>query len=125
MKELVLYRCAICGNLICMLEDSGVTPECCGMEMTPIIANIEDADAEKHVPVTRREGVNVQILVGGLPHPMTPQHHISLIILLTNKGFYMRRLKPSDTAEALFNIRLDEDVISVYAWCNIHGLWKN
>ena len=45
-------------------------------------------------------------------------------ILLTNKGFYMRRLNPSDTAEALFNIRLDEDVISVYAWCNLHGLWK-
>lgn len=125
MKELVMYRCNICGNLICMIEDSGVVPECCGEEMTRITANTEDASAEKHVPVMRREGVNVQILVGGLPHPMTPQHHISMIFLLTNKGVYMHRLTPDDAAEAIFNIRLDEDVISVYAWCNVHGLWKS
>lgn len=124
MGELVLYRCSICGNLICMIEDSGVVPECCGEEMLRITANTEDADAEKHVPVVMRKGVNVQILVGGLPHPMTPKHHISFILLLTSGGVYMRRLTPTDAAEAVFNIRLDEDVISVYAWCNIHGLWK-
>lgn len=124
MNELILYSCPICGNLICMIEDSGVVPVCCGSEMTRIIANTVDADAEKHVPVMRREGVNVQILVGGLPHPMTPAHHISRIILLTNRGVYLRRLNPGDPAGTIFNIRIDEDVISVYAWCNLHGLWK-
>lgn len=47
MNELILYRCEICGNLICMIEDSGVVPECCGTEMTRITANTEDASAEK------------------------------------------------------------------------------
>ena len=125
MKELVMYRCEVCGNLICMIEDSGIVPECCGSEMTRIVANVEDASAEKHVPVVQRNGLNVQILVGGLPHPMTPAHHISCIILLTTRGVYMRRLKNDDAAEAIFNIRVDEDVISVYAWCNLHGLWKS
>lgn len=125
MKELTLYRCQICGNLICMLEDSGAVPECCGTEMTRITANTEDAAVEKHVPVTRREGVNVQAFVGELPHPMTPQHHISMIFLLTSGGVYMRRLDPGDTAEAIFSIRPDEEVISVYARCNLHGLWKS
>ena len=123
--KLVLYRCNICGNLICMIEDSGVVPECCGVEMERIEANTVDAVQEKHVPVVRRKGVDVEIMVGGFPHPMTEQHHISWILLLTTKGVYMRRLKPDDAAEAIFNIRVDEDVISVYAWCNLHGLWRN
>lgn len=125
MKELTLYRCAICGNLICMLQDSGVVPECCGEAMTRIVANTEDASTEKHVPVTRRDGTRVQTHVGESPHPMTPQHHISMIFLLTNEGLYVRRLNSGGAAEAQFNLCLGEDVRAVYAWCNIHGLWKS
>lgn len=125
MKELVMYRCEICGNLICMIEDSGVVPECCGMEMRMITANTEDAAAEKHVPVMRRDGISVQIMVGGAPHPMTEAHHINWILLLTNKGVHFHKLDPSSPPETIFNIRIDEDVICVYAYCNVHGLWKN
>lgn len=124
MKELVLYRCEICGNLICMIEDSGVVPECCGTPMTKITANAEDAAIEKHVPVVRRTGLHIQVTVGGMPHPMTEAHYISWILLLTTHGVYLRKLNRTDMAEAVFNIRVDEDVICVYAYCNLHGLWK-
>lgn len=124
MCELTLYRCEICGNLICMVEDSGVVPVCCGTAMTKIVANSEDAAAEKHVPVLKRNGLHIQVLIGGLPHPMNDSHHISWILLLTSHGIYMRKLNNTDTAEAVFNIRVDEDVICVYAYCNLHGLWK-
>ena len=125
MKELIMYRCEICGNLICMIEDSGVIPECCGTEMTRIIANTVDADKEKHVPVTRREGEAVHVFVGGQPHPMMPQHYISHIFLLTDSGVYTHLLNPGDAAETTFSICADETVLSVYALCNIHGLWKS
>lgn len=125
MKELVMYRCEVCGNLICMIEDSGIVPECCGMEMRQITASTEDAAAEKHVPVMRRDGINVQIMVGGVPHPMTEAHHINWILLLTSKGMHFHKLDPSRPAETTFNVRIDEDVICVYAYCNVHGLWKN
>lgn len=125
MKELIMYRCEICGNLICMIEDSGVVPECCGTEMTRITANTEDAAVEKHVPVIRRNGETIEILVGGQPHPMTPQHYISLIFLLTSGGMYLHSLNPGDTPGTAFSIRPEEDVLSAYAWCNIHGLWKS
>ena len=46
MKELIMYRCEICGNLICMIEDSGVVPECCGAEMTRIVANTDERQPE-------------------------------------------------------------------------------
>lgn len=125
MKELIMYRCEMCGNLICMVENSGVVPVCCGVEMTHVIANTEDASSEKHVPVIRREGTEVRVIVGEQPHPMTVQHHISMIFLLTNKGMHTRCLNADDDAEATFNIDLDENVIAAYAWCNLHGLWKN
>lgn len=124
MNELILYRCPICGNLICMIEDSGIIPECCGEQMLLIQANTEDAAVEKHVPVMRRDGIHIQVMVGGLPHPMSPSHRINWILLLTNHGVYMQKLKEDDEPKTVFNIRIDEDVICVYAYCNLHGLWK-
>ena len=125
MKELVIYRCDICGNLICMMENSGVIPECCGTGMTRISANTEDAAVEKHIPVVSRSGANVRILVGDIPHPMTDSHYITHIIMLTDRGAYVRCLKSGDAPEAKFTIHPEEEVINVYSLCNIHGLWKN
>lgn len=124
MNELIIYRCEACGNLICMIENSGVVPECCGMEMIAITANTEDADTEKHVPVTEWDGAELRVKVGGLPHPMAEQHRIDMIFLLTDKGVHMHRLNPGDDAETVFSVCPDEHPVSVYAWCNIHGLWK-
>ncbi len=28
------YTCEICGNVLKVVDDSGVTPTCCGQEMT-------------------------------------------------------------------------------------------
>lgn len=125
MKELKIYRCDICGNMICMIEDSGVNPECCGTGMTLAVPNTKDGAVEKHVPVVRKDGATVQILVGDKPHPMTDQHYISYIFLLTDSNFYMHRLEPGDAPEATFCIPKGEEVIAAYSWCNIHGLWKN
>lgn len=124
MNELTLYRCGICDNLICMIKDSGVVPKCCGTEMTRVIANTKDASVEKHVPVIQRDGNSVHIYVGEQPHPMTHMHYISLIVLLTGSGLYMRSLTPDCASETVFDIQPEEEVISAYALCNIHGLWK-
>lgn len=123
MKELIFYRCSICGNLICMINDSGVTPTCCGTEMEAVTANTADAAAEKHVPCISRDGNKVMIAVGDLPHPMTQEHFIEWVILQTNRGTYSRRLHPENIPEVCFRIRSTECPVRVYAWCNLHGLW--
>lgn len=123
MKELVLYRCNICGNLICMIEDSGVVPQCCGEEMTRETANQTDASVEKHVPACKRDGLHVQIMIGSSPHPMTENHHIEWILLLTTHGIYVRNVGKNSEAVADFQIRADEAAVAVYAYCNLHGLW--
>lgn len=28
------YKCELCGNVLEIIEDGGVTPECCGQSMT-------------------------------------------------------------------------------------------
>ena len=123
MKELTFYRCNLCGNLICMVNNSGVTPVCCGEEMELVTANTVDAAFEKHVPVIRQEGSEIRLSVGSTPHPMTKAHYIQWLILQTNRGTYTCCLPPESMPEACFTIRPDESPVRAYAWCNLHGLW--
>ena len=104
--------CKTCGNLIEMLIDSGVTPKCCNNEMVELIANTTEAATEKHIPV--RETL----------HPMTEEHFIPWIYLETNKGIRRKNLKPGDEPKCEFKLLKEEKVISAYAYCNLHSLWK-
>ena len=125
MNELTIYMCETCGNLIAMLEDSGVTPMCCGDEMAVPPANKDDGGStEKHVPVMHREGDTVTVNVGVAPHPMTGAHYVAWVALCTCCGIYFRRLEPGEAPEAKFTLQPKEKVTAVYAWCNVHGLWK-
>lgn len=123
MKELIIYKCPICGNMAVMLEHSGVNPVCCGKAMQMLLANKQEASFEKHIPVVTQLGRDVSIIIGEDAHPMTEDHSILWIALLTDRGLYTRMLRKSDLPEARFLINTDEDVSAVYAYCNLHGLW--
>lgn len=125
MKELVIYRCEICGNLIIMVENSGMVPYCCGQSMTHLEANTTDGAIEKHVPIISQRGTDVLVSIGSTSHPMINDHYIMWVILLTNKGAYARKLLPGNNSKVHFSISLDEDITGAYAYCNIHGLWKH
>lgn len=124
MNELIIYRCEICGNTVCMINDSGVVPECCGEPMTEIVAGTVDASREKHVPVMKREGDCVRVKVGSEPHPMERSHYIKTVVLITDKGSYVRNLAPGDDPEVIFCLETGEKPEAVYEYCNLHGLWK-
>lgn len=115
------YRCAICGNLIGMIEASGVTPFCCGQEMNELVPNTTDAAQEKHVPVGVREGNTLTVKVGSAPHPMTQEHHISWIAIAEGDHTQRMRLDPTGVPEAKFVV--GDQPITLYAYCNLHGLW--
>ena len=44
--------------------------------------------------------------------------------MLKDKGIQRKALSPEDKPEAVFAILEDETVEAVYAYCNLHGLWK-
>ena len=107
-----------------MIESSGVTPVCCGDTMTELVPNTTDASQEKHVPVIKVDGNKVTVEVGSAPHPMTPEHHISWVYISTEKGGQRKNLDNTGAPSATFMLSDDDKLISAYAYCNLHGLWK-
>lgn len=122
--EMKFYRCRHCGNVVAYLHRSGVKVVCCGEEMKELIPNTQDGAKEKHVPVYTVKGNKVTVQVGEVAHPMTEEHFIEWIALQTKKGNQRVALKPGDKPEAVFALLEDDEVEAVYAYCNLHGLYK-
>ena len=118
------YVCEKCGNQVDIVKDSGVPMMCCGQKMTELVAGTTDAAVEKHVPVYEVKDGTVYVKVGEVEHPMMENHYIEWISLETNKGTQMKKLSPEQKPEVSFAICKDEVVEEVYAYCNLHGLWK-
>ncbi|MDF2904771.1 MAG: hypothetical protein K0R34_92 [Herbinix sp.] len=117
------YRCKHCGNIVGMIHNSGVPVVCCGEEMEELVANTVDASKEKHVPAVSIVGNTVKVDVGTIPHPMEEKHFIQWIYLQTKNGGQRKGLKPGSEPTAVFALDNDE-VVAVYEYCNLHGLWK-
>ena len=122
MKDLKVYSCPSCGKMEISLKDSECPTICCGQPMQLLTANTTDGAREKHVPVVTREGNTVSVNVGSVDHPMISEHYIEWIALQTEKGFRIVYLEPGQAPKADF--LADEQVKAVYAYCNLHGLWK-
>lgn len=118
------YRCRVCGKIIALVKETGVPTICCGTAMQEIIAGTTDAAAEKHIPIYKQENGKVFVTVGSIEHPMTDEHYIEWISLQTNKGNQRKILTPSDKPAVCFAILEDEIVEAVFAYCNLHSLWK-
>ncbi|MDD3920982.1 MAG: desulfoferrodoxin family protein [Eubacteriales bacterium] len=122
MNETKFYRCKHCGNLVGMIHNSGVPIICCGEPMEELIPGSVDASREKHVPVVKAEQNAVTVEVGSAVHPMTQEHSIQWVYLLTDKGGQRKRLLPGSAPAVTFALA-DEVPAAVYAYCNLHGLW--
>lgn len=118
------YKCEICGNFVEMVKESGAPMTCCGQNMTELIPGTSDGAFEKHVPVYKVEGTVLKVNVGAVNHPMVDVHYIEWVAIETNKGAYRISLKPEEAPKAELTLADGETVVAVYAYCNIHGLWK-
>ncbi len=123
MKKKFL-RCPICGNLVEVINDSNVRVMCCGKPMEELVANTTDGATEKHVPVVEINNELVTITVGETLHPMTEEHYIMWIHVFTNLKEYHFNLNPSDNPQVKFSKDINEEIIEVNAYCNLHGLWS-
>ena len=122
--EQKFYICEHCGKMVALVKESGVPVMCCGQKMTQIIPGTTDAAVEKHVPVYTVENNIVHVKVGEVEHPMTPEHFIEWVSIQTNQGNQRKALKPGDQPEICFALCDGDEVEAVYAYCNLHGLWK-
>lgn len=122
--EMKFYICKTCGNMIAMVKKSGVPVMCCGQKMTELEPGTTDAAVEKHVPVFEIKDNKVFVTVGSVEHPMLDEHFIEWIAVQTTAGNQRKALKPGDKPQACFALCEGEEVEAVYAYCNLHSLWK-
>lgn len=119
------YKCKHCGKVITILSNEGVPTICCGEEMFELIPGTTDAAVEKHVPVVSIEGNKVDVVVGSVVHPMTPEHYIQWILLETKSGYQVKELTPTCEPKASFVLAEGDEIVAVYEYCNLHNLWKS
>lgn len=122
--SLKFYECEHCGNIISYVKDTGVPVMCCGTKMKEIIAGTTDAAKEKHIPVVSVDGGKVTVDVGSVSHPMSAEHLIEWVAVETKTGYEIKYLTPDSEPKVCFSLCEGDEVVSVYAYCNLHGLWK-
>ena len=122
--EMKFYRCKHCGQIVAIVKKTGVPVMCCGEKMEEIIPGSVDASLEKHVPSFEVKDGKVKVRIGSIDHPMIPEHYIEWVSLQTKYGNQRKALKPGDDPFVCFSICDGDEVEAVYAYCNLHGLWK-
>ena len=118
-----IYKCNICGNIVEVTHGGAGELVCCGVPMKLKIEAIEDEGLEKHKPVLEKTDSGVIVRVGEIEHPMESEHYIEWIEVITEHRIYRKFLNPGD--EPIAEFLLEAEHLSVRAYCNIHGLWKN
>ena len=123
MCEIRFYVCEHCGNIVGLIHNAGVPMMCCGQKMTELTPNTVEASVEKHLPVVTVDGDKVTVEIGSTPHPMLEEHHIVWVYLQTDRGGQRKCLEIGAEPKVTFALA-DEKPVAVFAYCNLHGLWK-
>ena len=53
-----------------------------------------------------------------------PEHYIEWVSLQTKQGNQRKELHPGEKPEVCFALCEGDEVEAVYAYCNLHSLWK-
>ena len=64
------------------------------------------------------------VTVGSVEHPMIPEHYIEWVSLQTKFGNQRKALSPNTKPSVCFSLCEGDEVEAVYAYCNLHSLWK-
>ena len=118
------FKCPHCGQIVAMVKETGVPIICCGVPMEEIIAGVVEASKEKHIPTYKVENGKVKVNVGSVEHPMEPKHYIEWVSLQTKNGNQRKALTAGNKPYVEFLIEDGDEVEAVYAYCNLHGLWR-
>lgn len=121
-KQLEVYKCEICGNIVEVLHSGAAPLVCCNQKMKLMEENTVDAAKEKHVPVIEIGDGKITVRVGSVAHPMDESHYIEWVELLADGKAYRQFLHPGEKPEAVFPISARK--VTAREYCNLHGHWK-
>lgn len=112
MKNLNFYVCPTCGNLLTSADEAAVS--CCGQKLSPLEA----------VKAPEAERLTVELIENDYfitsSHPMTKEHYVSFVALVTGDTLMLKRLYPEwDLQTRLPRIGHGK----LYWYCVQHGLF--
>ncbi len=116
---LKVYQCEKCGKTLISKTE---LKELQGFQ--ELVACSTDAAKEKHVPVVSKKCKTVKVDVGSVTHPMTAEHLIEWVALETEQGYQVKYLTAESAPACTFTLADGDGAVAVYAFCNLHGLWK-
>ena len=117
------FKCQHCGNMVGLIADKGAPLVCCGEKMTELVPNTVEASTEKHLPAVTVSGDSVNVQIGSVLHPMENEHNIAFVFVETECGGQRKALNVGAEPKLTFSLS-DDRPVAVYAYCNLHGLWK-
>ena len=123
MSKQKFFRCKRCGNMVGIIDNKGVPLVCCGEQMTELTPNTVEASTEKHLPALTMSGDKLSVQIGSVAHPMEEAHYITFVYVETESGGQRKALKVGAEPKVEFCF-VNDKPIAVYAYCNLHGLWK-
>jgi superoxide reductase len=113
-----------CDDFVDPIENSEVSVVYCEEAVEFLIPKTVESGNEKHLPVVSINGNEVCVSIGMVAHPMTEEHSIQWVYLQTAKDGQVKHLNPGDAPEIRFVLSEGDKLLAVYAYCNLHGLWK-
>ena len=124
-NEFNFKKCAKCGALVevlkdCTCENCGIV--CCGEKLVDVELNSKDFSVEKHLPEWEVKDNTIFVTVN---HVMEEDHYIEWISLQTTSGNQRKLLSPGMKPEACFALCEGDEIEAVFAYCNLHSLWKS
>ena len=112
-------------DIVEVLASNGCEITCDNKPMKELVPNSTNAAQEKHVPQVSVNGNIVKVDVGSVKHPMEDEHSITWVHIVTTQGTQRKHLKTNTDPVIEFALCQDEQLVEVYAYCNLHGLWMS
>ena len=120
-KKLEIYKCEICGNVIEITHEGVGELVCCNQNMKLLDENQAQENTPHFAIIENLSDIQKRIYFN---HPMTPEHHIEYIEVISNDNQYLKRkfLNHNDKAEISFKCDCKEGYY-VRLYCNKDGVW--
>ena len=115
---LKVYQCEACKKTVISKEELNVNG------YVELVAGSVEAAQEKHVPIVTKKCKQVKVDVGSVAHPMTNEHLIEWVAIETEQGYQVKYLVAGGEPVCEFSLAGGDKLVAVYAYCNLHGLWK-
>jgi len=120
-KKLEMYKCEICANVVEITHEGAGSLVCCNQDMTLLNEYIAKENDAHFAHIEKISDIQNRVFFN---HPMTLEHHIEYIEVISNDNKYIKRkfLNFDDSAELSFKCDCKEGYY-VRLYCNKDGAW--